>query len=60
LPHVFERFYRVDPARGGETEGIGLGLAIGRSIAESHGGELSIDSKVGEGTSVTLALPATS
>lgn len=57
LPHVFERFYRVDPARGQEVEGTGLGLAIGRSIAEAHGGELQIESTLGVGTHVILTLP---
>jgi len=58
LPHVFERFYRVDPARGQEVEGTGLGLAIGRSIAEAHGGELQIESTLGVGTNVSLTLPS--
>ncbi len=58
LPHVFERFYRVDPARSPEIEGSGLGLAICRSIAEAHGGRLGIDSGSGSGTRVTLVLPA--
>jgi two-component system heavy metal sensor histidine kinase CusS len=57
LPHVFERFYRVDPARGREVEGTGLGLSIGRSIAEAHGGELRIESTLGVGTNVSLVLP---
>jgi two-component system, OmpR family, heavy metal sensor histidine kinase CusS len=58
LPHVFERFYRVDPARGQETEGTGLGLAICRSVAEAHGGHIRIESVVGRGTRVTLVMPA--
>jgi two-component system heavy metal sensor histidine kinase CusS len=57
LPHVFERFYRVDPARGQEASGTGLGLAICRSVAGAHGGDLRIESEVGRGTRVTLALP---
>jgi len=57
IPHVFERFYRVDPARGQEAEGTGLGLAICRSIAEAHGGDLRIESAVGQGTRVTLVMP---
>jgi signal transduction histidine kinase len=57
LPHLFQRFYRVDPARGGEADGIGLGLAICRSIAEAHGGHIRIDSIVGQGTRATLAVP---
>ncbi len=58
LPHVFKRFYRVDPARGREVGGAGLGLAIARSIAEAHGGSIEMESTVGEGTRVILTLPA--
>ena len=58
LPHVFKRFYRVDPARGGEVSGAGLGLAIARSIAEAHGGSIAMESTVGEGTRVIVTLPA--
>jgi heavy metal sensor kinase len=57
LPHVFERFYRVDPARGHETDGTGLGLAICRSIAEAHGGDMQVESMVGQGTRAALTLP---
>ncbi len=57
LPHVFERFYRVDSSRSSEIEGNGLGLAICLSIAESHAGTLSIESTFGKRTRVTLALP---
>jgi signal transduction histidine kinase len=59
IPHIFDRFYRVDPARGREaTEGIGLGLAICRSIVEAHGGCIDVESHVGRGTRVTFTLPA--
>jgi signal transduction histidine kinase len=58
LPHLFERFYQVDPARSRETDGTGLGLAICRSIAEAHGGRIAVESTVGRGTRVTLTLPA--
>ncbi len=57
LPHVFGRFYRVDPSRSPETEGSGLGLAICQSIAEAHGGLIEIDSTPDSGTRVTLVLP---
>jgi heavy metal sensor kinase len=57
LPHVFERFYRVDPARDGEVEGTGLGLAIARSIAEAHAGSIGMESTVGVGTRAILTLP---
>lgn len=57
LPHVCERFYRVDPARTHARGGAGLGLAICRSIAEAHSGSLVVDSIVGAGTAVTVTLP---
>ena len=56
LPHLGERFYRVDAARSASTGGAGLGLAICRSITEAHGGRMTIESKVGEGTSVRIRL----
>ncbi len=56
LPHLGERFYRVDAARSGDTGGTGLGLAICRSIAEAHGGRMTIESKIGEGTVVWIRL----
>jgi signal transduction histidine kinase len=57
LPHLGERFYRVDKARSREAGGTGLGLSIARSIAITHGGSLSFSSTTGKGTTVTLALP---
>src|SRR5262249_54851631 len=60
LPHVFDRFYRVDPARGQEASGAGLGLAICRSIAEAHGGSIRLDSTPGRGTVAVFIMPATS
>jgi signal transduction histidine kinase len=57
LPHLGERFYRVDKARSREAGGTGLGLSIARSIAITHGGSLSFSSSPGQGTTVTLALP---
>ena len=58
LPRVFDRFYRVDPARSRHTTGTGLGLAIVRSIAELHDGAASIESKPTKGTVVTMRFPA--
>jgi two-component system sensor histidine kinase SenX3 len=55
---VFERFYRVDDARSRETGGSGLGLAIVRHIALLHGGEVSIQSAPGEGSTFTLQVPS--
>jgi heavy metal sensor kinase len=56
LPHLGERFYRVDAARSAGTGGAGLGLAICRSITEAHGGRMTIESKLGEGTTVRIQL----
>jgi signal transduction histidine kinase len=57
LPHLGERFYRVDAARAADKGSVGLGLAICRSIIEAHGGEMTIESQVGAGTTVRIRLP---
>lgn len=57
LPHVFDRFYRVQKDRSTQTGNIGLGLAIVRSIVELHGGNVSISSTLGSGTTVVIAFP---
>ncbi len=59
LPRIFERFYRVDKARARRTGGTGLGLAIVRHVAESHGGTVAVDSRVGRGSTFTVTLPVT-
>ena len=57
LERIFERFYRVDRARSRETGGTGLGLAIVRHVAQAHGGDVSVESREGEGSLFTLHVP---
>ena len=57
LPHIFDRFYRVDSSRNKGTGGSGLGLSIVKSLVEAHGGSISINSVYGEGTDVNIILP---
>ena len=57
LPHIFERFYRVDKSRSRSTGGSGLGLTIARKIVEEHGGEIWAESEEGEGTTFWFSLP---
>jgi len=56
LPHIFDRFYRADPARVQGSES-GLGLAIAKSIVEAHGGTISAESHLGQGTTLRISLP---
>jgi two-component system OmpR family sensor kinase len=58
LPHVFDPFFRGDPARSRDTGGAGLGLAVARTVAEEHGGTIHCDSAPGRGTTVTMTWPA--
>lgn len=57
LPHIFERFYRADPARARDPGGTGLGLPIAQWIVEQHGGALRVESTPGRGTTVSVRLP---
>ena len=58
LERLFERFYRVDRARSREMGGIGLGLAIVKHLARAHGGEVTVASELGKGSTFTIELPA--
>jgi signal transduction histidine kinase len=57
LPRVFEPFYRVDRSRSKDTGGYGIGLSLVKRIVDAHGGTIKLDSRLGEGTSVTVSLP---
>lgn len=57
LDRIFERFYRVDPARSRQTGGTGLGLSIVRHILAQHGGQVLVESQLGAGSCFTLLLP---
>jgi len=59
LPNVFERFYRADKARSRESGGVGLGLSIGRWIAEVHAGTIEVHSAPGRGSTFQIRLPIT-
>ena len=58
LPRLTERFYRVDGGRSRDTGGTGLGLAIVKHVMQRHGGELSVESEVGKGSTFRLSFPA--
>lgn len=57
LPHIFERFYKIDRARTGSASGSGLGLAIVKAIIAAHGGTISAESSPGQGTRIRFTLP---
>ncbi len=57
MDRIFERFYRIDPARHRSTGGTGLGLSIVKHVAATHGGDVRVWSVEGQGSTFTLALP---
>jgi signal transduction histidine kinase len=57
ISHIFERFYQADPSRSRDNGGRGLGLAIGRWIAQSHGGDITVESELAKGSSFQIRLP---
>jgi two-component system sensor histidine kinase SenX3 len=57
IERIFERFYRVDPARSRATGGTGLGLSIVKHVATNHGGDISVWSSEGSGSTFTIRLP---
>ena len=59
LPRIFERFYRVDPARSREQGGTGLGLSIVKHLVDAHGGRVRAESMLNEGTTITAWFPDT-
>jgi signal transduction histidine kinase len=58
LPHVFDAFFRGDPARSRDTGGAGLGLAVARSVVEQQGGKISCASAPGQGTTIEMSWPS--
>jgi signal transduction histidine kinase len=57
LPHIFDKFFQADNQAQAATKGTGLGLAIAKEIVEAHGGNITVQSRVGEGTTFTVTLP---
>jgi two-component system phosphate regulon sensor histidine kinase PhoR len=57
LPRLFERFYRVDKGRSREEGGTGLGLAIVKHVAQAHGGQVDVESRIGQGSTFRVRLP---
>jgi len=57
LPHILDRFYKVDQARNRDKDSTGLGLAIAKSIIEAHGGTIAVESQLGAGSAFIMTLP---
>ncbi len=57
LLRVFDKFYQIDPSHAGQVRGFGLGLFYARQFVQDHGGSLTIESREGAGTTVTISLP---
>jgi signal transduction histidine kinase len=57
IPHIFERFYRVDPSRSSTVEGAGLGLSLVKWIVDRHQGRIDVRSEPGKGSTFTIWLP---
>jgi len=57
LPHIFERFYRGDPARSSGREGAGLGLSLAKWVVDRHSGRIDVQSEPGRGSTFTIWLP---
>ena len=57
LPHIFDRFYRAEPSRSKQVEGVGLGLALVRWIVQKHGGQIAVQSEPAKGSRFTVLLP---
>ena len=58
LPHIFKPFYRGRRAVDAQVRGTGVGLSVVRHVVDAHGGTIAVDSRVGEGTTVVVELPA--
>ncbi|WP_312855499.1 sensor histidine kinase [Litoribacterium kuwaitense] len=57
VEHIFDRFYRVDKARSRQTGGTGLGLSIAKRMIDAHRGSIDVQTKEGEGTTISVWLP---
>jgi signal transduction histidine kinase len=57
LPHIFDKFFQADNQAQAASKGTGLGLAIAKEVVEAHGGQIKVESRVGEGTTFVVTLP---